>query len=230
MRLALAGTAMFSLLVPAATHAQQQYTYTARLSAPSKQQGSVVANGIKWECKGNTCSTRGPWPTPGIGACAALRAQTGTTVTAYGYPKHQLSAKELASCNGAATQQAPVVAKVKPEVMQRMLKPAPAPTLKQAPAAAPTAGAASSAASSTPRTYPFAVTTQSLTVTGIGRLETAEQATARAAFTPKRVRTTGLTVTGTGALETAADTARRAAFEPKRVRTVPLTVTGTGHL
>jgi hypothetical protein len=227
-RVALA--CLLALLVPATVHAQQQYSYTAHLSAPSKKQGTVVASGIKWVCKGKTCRTRGPWPEPGIGACAALRAQTGATIKAYGYPKHQLSAKGLARCNGTTTQQAPAVTKVKPEVMQRMLKKSPTLALKKPSTAAPAAGAASSAASSTPRTYPFAVTTQALTVTGIGRLETAEQAAARAAFTPKRVRTTGLTVTGTGALESAEDTARREAFEPKRVRTAPLTVTGTGHL
>ena len=60
-----------------------QYTYTARTAAPVHRSGGVTANGIMWTCAGSSCAVTGPWPNPGVSACATLAREVGTII-AYG--------------------------------------------------------------------------------------------------------------------------------------------------
>ena len=180
-----------------ATPAAETFVYTAALKSPSNIQGSVVASGISWQCKGNVCSTRGPWPKPGVSACAALANQVGE-VAAYGYPSHQLSATELQSCNagirparipGLAPKFTntpavpPATPRHLPVILPRKLKDTFAPKVV--------------------RTIQLAVTgtvhrvrTIQLTVTGTGA--SSGPPPPAPPFTAKVVRTIELTLTGTG--------------------------------
>lgn len=76
----------------------KQYRYTAVLQARAKHQGTVKAAGIRWKCSGNRCTTRGPWPRPGVRACNALAKQVGR-VRSYGHSKKKLSRARIKQCN-----------------------------------------------------------------------------------------------------------------------------------
>jgi putative metal-binding protein len=75
------------------------FVYTANTVSKPARLGAVVASGITWNCDANGCTTKGPWPVPGLGACRALAALVGP-VKSYGHPGMQLSAAQLESCNG----------------------------------------------------------------------------------------------------------------------------------
>lgn len=79
-----------------------QWEYTAVVENRGVRQGVVEANGIRWTCGGDRCTTRGPWPSPGVAACAALARQVGR-LTSYGRPGQQLAATELEQCNSGVS-------------------------------------------------------------------------------------------------------------------------------
>jgi hypothetical protein len=189
----------------------QQFDYAAVLAGPARITGPVNAAGIPWQCNAKYCATRGPWPVPGIKACNALAAQVGP-LASYGYKGRQLSAADLATCNGGkapqatATQTTPINplgalfqnlgANAKPgtPAAAGLPPPGPLPGFSQQQAAATTG---------------ISIRTPTLTVTGTGALATS------LAFTPVTIRTISLQVTGM-------------AFSPIAIRTPILTVTGTG--
>lgn len=74
------------------------YAYEARTTQAARTQGNVNASGIAWACQGSVCSTRGPWPGPGVPACHALALQVGV-IASYGRSGAMLTAAELAECN-----------------------------------------------------------------------------------------------------------------------------------
>lgn len=73
-------------------------TFTATLGAPAAQ-SRVIAQNTIWTCEGDTCVARASHAVS-VRACRQLVRQTGVPVTAYGTPAHQLSADEIARCNG----------------------------------------------------------------------------------------------------------------------------------
>jgi hypothetical protein len=76
----------------------ETFAYTATTVTRPNKLGSVMAASIQWNCTASGCTTRGPWPVPGWGACKALAQQVGA-VKSYGHPGRQLSAADLARCN-----------------------------------------------------------------------------------------------------------------------------------
>jgi len=68
------------------------------------------------------------------------------------------------------------------------------------------------------RSYPVSIRTDTMNVTGTGRLMD------RLAYTPKNIRTDAMTVTGTGRVTV------NLPFTPKSIRTDGITVTGTGSI
>ncbi len=87
-----------SLIAMIGTAAAKTYEYTARTERPVKKTGAVTASGLTWQCSGTKCRISGPWPTPGVGACAALAKKVGRIIE-YGHPKAKLNKKQRARCN-----------------------------------------------------------------------------------------------------------------------------------
>ncbi|MEN0653720.1 MULTISPECIES: CC_3452 family protein [Hyphobacterium] len=83
----------------------QTYTYTARTAAPAQQTGEVQAGSITWSCSDRACTVSGPWPQPGVGACAQLAAIVGR-VSEYGHPGARLNSAQLEQCNANAARPA----------------------------------------------------------------------------------------------------------------------------
>ncbi|HRP09692.1 MAG TPA: hypothetical protein PLK37_01525 [Terricaulis sp.] len=79
--------------------------FTATLDTPSAQARVIAQNAI-WNCEGETCVARASHAVS-VRACRQLVRETGGRVTAYGTDERQLSADEIARCNGeTVTQQA----------------------------------------------------------------------------------------------------------------------------
>jgi hypothetical protein len=74
------------------------FNYTATTRNEVKKNGVGVASGLSWRCRNKRCTITGPWPTPGIGACASLRKQVGEIVS-YGHPGRKLTSSQLVQCN-----------------------------------------------------------------------------------------------------------------------------------
>lgn len=81
--------------------------FTAKFEAPVTQQGRVIAQNTLWSCDGDTCRAR-PTHSATVRSCRQLAHELGARVTAYGPEGAELTADEIARCNGdtAATQQA----------------------------------------------------------------------------------------------------------------------------
>ncbi|HXI87520.1 MAG TPA: hypothetical protein VNH64_08675 [Parvularculaceae bacterium] len=213
--------ALIVLTAASPSGAAATYNYTASLKYDTLVAGKVVALSIAWDCAGKVCTTSGPWPVPGVGACAALAEKVGEIV-AYGYAKIQLSANQLAQCNANAAKQPPAkTLLLKPQTNLAAPKKALPiiPPLQKTPSAPAKPGAQGGEPAGEPANGAFTpktVRTETLTVTGTGALAPLPP------FTPVNLRTKTLTVTGTGSL------AALPPFTPVNIRTTPLTVTGTG--
>lgn len=85
--------------LPPPTLGSATFVYTATTGAPVRRSGSVTAGTLTWTCSGTTCTIRGPWPQPGVAACAALAREIGRIVS-YGRPGAMLNAAQLTQCNG----------------------------------------------------------------------------------------------------------------------------------
>ena len=72
--------------------------FTATLDTPA-QQARVIAQNAIWNCEGETCTARASHAVS-VRACRQLVRETGGRVTAYGSTERQLSADEIARCNG----------------------------------------------------------------------------------------------------------------------------------
>jgi hypothetical protein len=81
--------------------------FTIKIDAPVAEQTRVIANNAVWTCDGDTCLAR-PAHEATVRACRAFVRESGVRVVEYGSEVDQLSADELARCNGdaAATVQA----------------------------------------------------------------------------------------------------------------------------
>lgn len=78
--------------------------FTATLDTPA-QSSRVIAQNAIWNCEGETCVARADHAVS-VRACRQLLRGTGGRVTAYGTEERQLSADELARCNGESAQRA----------------------------------------------------------------------------------------------------------------------------
>lgn len=77
---------------------KRSYYYVAKTSKKVRKQGKVNASGIKWICKKNRCTTKGPWTKPSVTACKSLAKQVGP-IRSFGRSGHYLSKKYLRQCN-----------------------------------------------------------------------------------------------------------------------------------
>ncbi len=102
---------LVSLLSAAGAVTAQTYHYTARTTAPSLETGAVQAGSLTWQCSGSDCRISGPWPQPGVGACAQLADRVGH-IASYGHPGRSLDAAQLEQCNRSARAQPPRQAQV----------------------------------------------------------------------------------------------------------------------
>src|SRR5690242_3814232 len=84
---ALAALAM--ILLASAAQAQQ-FDYSAVIAGQGRVNGPVNAGGIVWQCNPKYCTTRGPWPVPGVKSCNALAKIVGP-LASYGYQGRMLS-------------------------------------------------------------------------------------------------------------------------------------------
>ncbi|HRK65536.1 MAG TPA: hypothetical protein PLN53_14165 [Terricaulis sp.] len=79
--------------------------FTATLDTPSSEARVIAQNAI-WNCEGATCVARADHAVS-VRACRQLVRETGGRVVSYGTEAHQLTAAEIARCNGeTVTQQA----------------------------------------------------------------------------------------------------------------------------
>ena len=81
--------------------------FTVKLEAPVAEQTRVIAQSTVWTCEGDTCRAR-PSHASSVRACRQFVRESGARVTAYGPEGDELTADEIARCNGEqpATQQA----------------------------------------------------------------------------------------------------------------------------
>ncbi len=81
--------------------------FRVQLSAPVAEGTRVIAQNAIWNCEGDTCVAR-PSHAVSVRACRQFVREAGDVrVTAYGTEGRELSADELARCNGeTAVQQA----------------------------------------------------------------------------------------------------------------------------
>ncbi len=78
--------------------------FTAKLETPVAAATRVIAMNTLWSCEGDTCLAR-PDHAATVRSCRQfVREAGGVRVTAYGSEADQLTAAELARCNGDATQ------------------------------------------------------------------------------------------------------------------------------
>ena len=81
--------------------------FTIKLEAPVSERTRVIAQNTVWTCEGDTCLAR-PSHGANVRSCRQFVRESGARVTAYGAEGDELTADEIARCNGErpATQQA----------------------------------------------------------------------------------------------------------------------------
>lgn len=106
--MALLGTGLYALFGAVPAHASA-YQYTAVTeTAKVLRQGTVQAGSLTWQCAGDRCTVRGPWPKPALSACKALARAVGP-LRSYGHPGAMLSYAQLLQCNAGVPVVVPVV-------------------------------------------------------------------------------------------------------------------------
>lgn len=73
--------------------------FTIKLDAPVAEQTRVIANNAVWSCEGDTCLAR-PTHAATVRACRQFVRESGARVISYGSEADQLTAEEVARCNG----------------------------------------------------------------------------------------------------------------------------------
>jgi hypothetical protein len=72
--------------------------FTVKLETPVTEQTRVIANNAVWTCEGDTCVARASHAN--VRACRQFVREADARVTAYGTEGNELSADEIARCNG----------------------------------------------------------------------------------------------------------------------------------
>ncbi|MBY0563361.1 MAG: hypothetical protein K2P58_04160 [Hyphomonadaceae bacterium] len=75
--------------------------FTARLETPVAQQTRVIAQNTIWTCEGDTCRARADHAST-VRACRQLGRELDGRIVAYGPEGDELTADEIARCNGDA--------------------------------------------------------------------------------------------------------------------------------
>ncbi|MEZ5956821.1 MAG: hypothetical protein R3C27_06385 [Hyphomonadaceae bacterium] len=78
--------------------------YTIRLAQPVAEQTRVIALNTIWDCNGDTCLARADHGANVRSCRHFVRESNGLRIAAYGSADDQLSAAELARCNGETYQ------------------------------------------------------------------------------------------------------------------------------
>jgi hypothetical protein len=73
--------------------------FTVKLEAPVTEETRVIANNAVWTCEGDTCLAR-PSHAATVRSCRQFVRESGARVVSYGSEADQLTADELARCNG----------------------------------------------------------------------------------------------------------------------------------
>ncbi len=81
--------------------------FTVKIETPVAEQTRVIAQSTVWTCEGDTCLAR-PSHGANVRSCRQFVRESGARVVAYGTQGDELTADEIARCNGEtpATQQA----------------------------------------------------------------------------------------------------------------------------
>jgi hypothetical protein len=80
--------------------------FTVKLEAPVAEQTRIIAQNTVWTCEGDTCLAR-PNHGANVRSCRQFVRESGARVTSYGTEGDELTAEEIARCNGeTVTQQA----------------------------------------------------------------------------------------------------------------------------
>lgn len=81
--------------------------FTVKLEAPVAEETRVITLNTIWTCEGDTCIARADH-SASVRACRQFVRELDARVTAYGPEGDELTAEEIARCNGdtPATQQA----------------------------------------------------------------------------------------------------------------------------
>ena len=78
--------------------------YTIKLSAPVAAQTRVIALNTIWDCEGDTCLARADHGANVRSCRQFVRQADGLRIVSYGTATEQLSADEIARCNGETYQ------------------------------------------------------------------------------------------------------------------------------
>ena len=78
--------------------------YTIRLAAPVAEQTRIIALNAIWDCNGDTCVARADHGANVRSCRQFVRQADGLRIVSYGTEGDQLSADELARCNGETYQ------------------------------------------------------------------------------------------------------------------------------
>lgn len=78
--------------------------YTIRLAAPVTEQTRIIALNTIWDCEGDTCLARADHGANVRSCRQFVRQSNGLRIASYGSASDQLSADELARCNGETYQ------------------------------------------------------------------------------------------------------------------------------
>jgi hypothetical protein len=103
VRRCLALIAVACALLAVVVRAEAQgYAYVAVTEAATARTRAVSANGAVWQCAGNRCTTNQVWDKPSVATCQALAREVGR-LRSYGRKGAELSVKQVAQCNRAAS-------------------------------------------------------------------------------------------------------------------------------
>jgi hypothetical protein len=75
--------------------------FTVKLEAPVSQQTRIITQNTIWTCVEDTCRAR-PSHASTVRACRQFVRELGARVSAYGPEGDELTAEEIARCNGDA--------------------------------------------------------------------------------------------------------------------------------
>jgi hypothetical protein len=78
--------------------------YTIKLAAPVAAQTRIIALNTIWDCEGDTCLARADHGANVRSCRQFVRQANGLRITSYGTASEQLSADEVARCNGETYQ------------------------------------------------------------------------------------------------------------------------------
>lgn len=78
--------------------------YTIKLATPVAEQTRIIALNTIWDCEGDTCLARADHGANVRSCRQFVRQSNGLRIASYGSASDQLSADELARCNGETYQ------------------------------------------------------------------------------------------------------------------------------